>query len=83
MIGLCFFALKSADVRGAGTRDEPLRMSAWEARQKRLLKAEVLPLSTLVNICQPFAALVSLSLSVLVKFYQPLVILFSTGPDNL
>ena len=35
VIGLCFFALKSADVRGAGTRDEPLRMSTWEARQKR------------------------------------------------
>ena len=35
MIGLRFFPLKSADVRGAGTRDEPLRMSAWEARQKR------------------------------------------------
>ena len=26
-----FFPLKSADVRGAGTRDEPLRTSAWEA----------------------------------------------------
>ena len=25
------FAERSADVRGAGTRDEPLRMSAWEA----------------------------------------------------
>ena len=24
-----FFPLKSADVRGAGTRDEPLRTSAW------------------------------------------------------
>ena len=32
MIGLRFFPLKSADVRGAGTRDEPLRTSAWEAR---------------------------------------------------
>ena len=31
MIGLRFFPLKSADVRGAGTRDEPLRTSAWEA----------------------------------------------------
>ena len=31
MIGLRFFSLKSADVRGAGTRDEPLRTSAWEA----------------------------------------------------
>ena len=27
-----FFPLKSADVRGAGTRDEPLRTSAWEAK---------------------------------------------------
>ena len=26
-----FFLLKSADVRGAGTRDEPLRTSAWKA----------------------------------------------------
>ena len=26
-----FFPLKSADVSGAGTRDEPLRKSAWEA----------------------------------------------------
>ena len=26
-----FFPLKSADVCGAGTRDEPLRTSAWEA----------------------------------------------------
>ena len=31
MIGLRFFPLKSADVFGAGTRDEPLRTSAWEA----------------------------------------------------
>ena len=31
MIGLRFFPLKSADVRGAGTRDEPLRTSACEA----------------------------------------------------
>ena len=31
MIGLRFFPLKSADVRGAGTLDEPLRTSAWEA----------------------------------------------------
>ena len=30
MIGVRFFPLKSADVRGAGTRDEPLRTSAWE-----------------------------------------------------
>ena len=32
VIGLRFFPLKSADVRGAGTRDEPLRTSPWEAR---------------------------------------------------
>ena len=31
MIGLRFFPLKSADVSGAGTRDQPLRTSAWEA----------------------------------------------------
>ena len=31
MIGLRFFRLKSADVREAGTRDEPLRTSACEA----------------------------------------------------
>ena len=34
MIGLRLFPLKSADVRGAGTRDEPLRTSAWEAMNK-------------------------------------------------
>ena len=32
MIGLRFFSLKSADVSGAGTRDEPLRTSAGVAR---------------------------------------------------
>ena len=31
MIGLRFFPLKSADVRGVGKRDKPLRTSAWEA----------------------------------------------------
>ena len=31
MIGLCFLLLDSADANGAGTGDEPLRMSAWEA----------------------------------------------------
>ena len=36
MIGLRFFPLKSADVRGAGTRDEPLRTSAWEASLKEV-----------------------------------------------
>ena len=34
MIGLLFFPLKSADVRGAGTHDAPLRMSAGEANLK-------------------------------------------------
>ena len=29
MIGLRFFPLKSADICGAGTRDEPLTTSAW------------------------------------------------------
>ena len=32
MIGLRFFPLKSADVSGVGTREEPLKTSAWEAR---------------------------------------------------
>ena len=41
MIGLPFFPLKSADVRGAGTRDEPSRTSAWEARLVRNLKADM------------------------------------------
>ena len=31
MIGLRFFLLKSAEVSGAGTHDEPLRTSTWEA----------------------------------------------------
>ena len=31
MIGLRFYPLKSADVRGVGTCDEPLITSAWEA----------------------------------------------------
>ena len=34
MTGLRFFPLKSADVCGAGTRDEPLRTSAWEATSR-------------------------------------------------
>ena len=40
----------SAYVRGAGTRDEPLRTSAWEATDQRNLKmsAESLPLSRLI-----------------------------------
>ena len=32
MIGLRFFPLKSADVSEVGTREEPLKTSAWEAR---------------------------------------------------
>ena len=31
MIGLRFFPLKSADVIGAGTPEEPLKTSAWES----------------------------------------------------
>ena len=31
-------SFSSADVRGAGTRDEPLRTSAWEARKNIKLK---------------------------------------------
>ena len=31
VIGLRFFSLQSANVCGAGTRDEPLRTSTWEA----------------------------------------------------
>ena len=31
MIGLCFLPLDSADASEAGTGDEPLRTSAWEA----------------------------------------------------
>ena len=38
MIGLRFFPLKSADVRGAGTRDEPLRTCAWKTREKPPLR---------------------------------------------
>ena len=34
MIGLRFFPLKSADVRRAGTRDEPKRTSEWEVTPK-------------------------------------------------
>ena len=45
MIGLRFFPLKSADVRGAGTLDKALRTSAWEARLFVLRKA-VPPFST-------------------------------------
>ena len=37
MIGLRFFPLKSAYVSGAGTRDKPLKTSAWEAISRALL----------------------------------------------
>ena len=36
MIGLQFFSLNSADVHRAGTCDEPLRTSAWEASRLKL-----------------------------------------------
>ena len=51
MIGLRFFPLKSADVRGAGTRDEPLRSSASEAIKKEVS-------SELLNQFEPFLFLV-------------------------
>ena len=38
VIGLRFFPLKSADAREAGTRDEPLRTSALEARNQFEIK---------------------------------------------
>ena len=41
MIGLRYFPLKSADVSGAGTRDEPLRTSAWEARHYTEIKGYI------------------------------------------
>ena len=42
MIGLrFFFSLKSADVSGTGTRDEPLRTSAWEARHYTEIKGSI------------------------------------------
>ena len=46
-----FFPLKSADVRGAGTRDEPLRSSASEAIKKEVS-------SELLNQFEPFLFLV-------------------------
>ena len=36
VIGLRFFPLKSADISGAGKRDEPLRTSVWEATHTHL-----------------------------------------------
>ena len=41
MIGQRYFPLKSADVRGAGSRDEPLRMSAGEAKLRKLQRVFV------------------------------------------
>ena len=41
VIGLRFFSLKPADVRGPGTRDEPLRTSAWEANSPINVKPAV------------------------------------------
>ena len=41
MIGLRYFPLKSADVSGAGTRDEPLGTSAWEARHYTEIKGSI------------------------------------------
>ena len=41
MIGLRYFPLKSADVSGAGTRDEPPRTSAWEARHYTEIKGSI------------------------------------------
>ena len=60
MIGLRFFPLKSADVRGAGTRDEPLRTSAWEANTgdqgtyRNLRKIMALPLLPTIEITPMF-----------------------------
>ena len=41
MIGLRYFPLKSADDSGAGTRDEPVRTSAWEARHYTEIKGSI------------------------------------------
>ena len=60
MIGLRFFPLKSADVRGAGTRDEPQRTSAWEANTgdqgtyRNLRKIMALPLLPTIEITPMF-----------------------------
>ena len=60
VIGLRFFPLKSADVRGAGTRDEPLRTSAWEANTgdqgtyRNLRKIMALPLLPTIEITPMF-----------------------------
>ena len=35
-----FFPLQSADVRGAGTRDQPLTTSAWEASEAYIRKGD-------------------------------------------
>ena len=36
VIGRRFFSLKSADIHGVGTFNEPLRTSAWEASRLKL-----------------------------------------------
>ena len=66
MIGIRFFLLTSADVRGAGTRDEPLRTSAWEAirtddgpnlaykeMENNLEEMGVVHLHTTPHLCDP------------------------------
>ena len=42
MISLRFFPLKSADIRGEGTRDARLRMSAGEATDGRAVYGHVI-----------------------------------------
>ena len=60
MIGLRFFPLKSADVRRAGTSDEPLRTSAREANTgdqgtyRNLRKIMALPLLPTIEITPMF-----------------------------
>ena len=47
-----FFLLKSADVRGAGTLDEPLRTSVWEANRRwsKIIGIKHFKLLTTVNL---------------------------------
>ena len=52
MIGLRFFPLKSADVRGAGTRDEPLRTSAWKVIDPTALNNFLLFFQVPLSACQ-------------------------------
>ena len=55
MIGLRFFPFKSADVRGAGTRDEPLRISAAEAKYYDIRQKEKTPTTCdYMTLCQGF-----------------------------